>query len=290
MSNSQDVFIDGLQWEYNMTSFSDPTLRSNKLRIIGDTVIQRKDCKILEREFVSCNSRPKREYLYMEDQQVYYYHFNDRKFQPLYDFSLEVGDTTRVRLWGPYLSRGDYMYIKIDSIGSIDFNGHELKDMYYYFGYENNLGEVKFSYWKKFRIIEGVGETDNLFYFVETGFCHGLYVDDLRCFYHPEYGYLNLNNDECSIITSSKDYILEKSSYRIYPNPTKGNIEIIPAENLKMETISILDCTGKTVLENSSIKNKNQLKLNIESLTTGLYILRIKTEDDLIFNERIIKQ
>jgi hypothetical protein len=65
------------------------------------------------------------------------------------------------------------------------------------------------------------------------------------------------------------------SSVDIYPNPTADFITVTISENQKMNTISIIDLTGKLVLTQNNL-NTSFINLNIDFLTSGLYLVRIE--------------
>ncbi len=61
--------------------------------------------------------------------------------------------------------------------------------------------------------------------------------------------------------------------FSIYPNPATNQIEVV-SHNLDIKNISIIDVTGKIILEN---KDSNQ-KINISNLSKGLYFIKIQSD------------
>lgn len=74
----------------------------------------------------------------------------------------------------------------------------------------------------------------------------------------------------------------EEQNIEIFPNPTNGRLEIVGIESAE---IQIFDRLGKIVKE---LNMKNQV-IDISELSSGLYILSIKTENGVI-TKRIIKE
>ena len=76
----------------------------------------------------------------------------------------------------------------------------------------------------------------------------------------------------------------ESKNFKIYPNPTKGiiNLEWIVAENKNYE-ISILDSYGKLILKDENVKS-----IDISEYNNGIYILSIKPEYQNVINNKII--
>lgn len=74
---------------------------------------------------------------------------------------------------------------------------------------------------------------------------------------------------------------LSKIDFSMYPNPTNGILNIKIDENIK--TVEIFNLQGQKIL---SSKNKN---LNINHLNSGIYLVKITTDKNLIGIKKIIK-
>jgi hypothetical protein len=78
-------------------------------------------------------------------------------------------------------------------------------------------------------------------------------------------------------------------SFRVYPNPSKGELFIclneIPQTSFEL---AILDLSGNT-LERKEYSQRKELKLNMEFLRPGIYILQVKS-GSTIEHQRIIIQ
>jgi len=86
-----------------------------------------------------------------------------------------------------------------------------------------------------------------------------------------------LNVQASNLATSE---ITKKSSARIYPNPTSGSVTVKTEKGL--EKYEIFSSSGQKLSEgNSSI-------INVESLTPGIYLIRIYTRDKKMITEKII--
>lgn len=73
------------------------------------------------------------------------------------------------------------------------------------------------------------------------------------------------------------------NSVSIYPNPTSGEVEItFKGFNVSDFAIKVYDNSGKLVLE-----KKNETRLNLSQLSTGLYILNVTTGDNKSINKKI---
>ncbi|MFK7979180.1 MAG: T9SS type A sorting domain-containing protein [Saprospiraceae bacterium] len=77
---------------------------------------------------------------------------------------------------------------------------------------------------------------------------------------------------------------LSNAGITIFPNPTKGNINIL-SKKTPIESVIIYNQSGKVVYENQ----KGNLEfLNIPSLSHGLYILLLKNQEEQYFKKKII--
>ncbi len=74
---------------------------------------------------------------------------------------------------------------------------------------------------------------------------------------------------------------VSKSQTSIYPNPTKGEINIKTDKKIKSSTV--FDLSGKTLLQSTSEK------VNISSFTKGTYLLKVEFADGSTKTEKIIK-
>ncbi|MFY7739707.1 MAG: T9SS type A sorting domain-containing protein [Flavobacterium sp.] len=71
----------------------------------------------------------------------------------------------------------------------------------------------------------------------------------------------------------------------IYPNPTNEILIIENSSNSTIDKITLTDITGKIILE----ENNNFSKMNMENFETGIYILKISS-DNRIYNYKIAKK
>ena len=60
----------------------------------------------------------------------------------------------------------------------------------------------------------------------------------------------------------------------VFPNPTKGNVDVVLAESLVGSNYTLYDLVGKGVLRGKL--NQPNEKINLKNLTNGSYILKIE--------------
>ncbi|MBL4704224.1 MAG: T9SS type A sorting domain-containing protein [Flavobacteriales bacterium] len=74
-------------------------------------------------------------------------------------------------------------------------------------------------------------------------------------------------------------------SIRIFPNPANDQLNIVFPNDLRIDEIVITDIWGKTIL----MENKNIETINISSLPNGIYLMKAKSQNILLY-KKFIKQ
>lgn len=74
-----------------------------------------------------------------------------------------------------------------------------------------------------------------------------------------------------------------KQQLSVYPNPTNGEVNIVSKSNVK--NVQLMDMNGKVIKNFSSVN-----QLNISSVTAGVYLLKITTEDGKSVATKLIKK
>jgi hypothetical protein len=78
------------------------------------------------------------------------------------------------------------------------------------------------------------------------------------------------------------------STFTIYPNPVKSNINIVMSatSTVELKTAQVFDLNGRIVLE-TTISNQS---INVDKLSTGTYILLLKDAEGKHYTEKFIKE
>ncbi|NOX85267.1 MAG: T9SS type A sorting domain-containing protein [Chlorobi bacterium] len=71
----------------------------------------------------------------------------------------------------------------------------------------------------------------------------------------------------------------------VYPNPASGKINISSPETVRQ--IELINYTGQTVLVKQA--NDKKITLNVNGLKPGIYIARVKTENDIVTRKIVLK-
>jgi len=86
--------------------------------------------------------------------------------------------------------------------------------------------------------------------------------------------------------TASNEELNNEKDFLIYPNPINKFLNINTAQS-NVNSISIIDITGKTVYKNDNPNQTNSI--NLSMLYSGIYLIKIYTKSS-VFTKRIIKQ
>ena len=77
-----------------------------------------------------------------------------------------------------------------------------------------------------------------------------------------------------------------KKPFVLYPNPVKDQLSLSFAENNKPESIALYDLSGHLV----GTKRNNMENIDISSVSTGVYMLRVTMKDGTKYHEKILKE
>ena len=74
-------------------------------------------------------------------------------------------------------------------------------------------------------------------------------------------------------------------SLKVYPNPTQAQVYLTATQNLEIEKVTVYNLQGKSLLS----FDKDLETLNVEDLSTGVYLMKIETNRGVI-NKQLIKK
>jgi len=77
----------------------------------------------------------------------------------------------------------------------------------------------------------------------------------------------------------------------LFPNPTNGNVTIQFKEALNAETmISVLDLTGRTVLQTIAAQGQTSQNLSLDHCPAGIYLVRAIRGGRAVWSEKVVKE
>jgi len=292
---SQEVFpLSNAQWTESVTFGENPHSTTTLYRYIlqGDTVIDNiKHSKVYFIPNINKRDTLLFGYFYVKDQVVYYRDSSENPYDgsklryfnicdeyfgkdyPLYDFSLEKGDTTC------YVNCRDRLVVNcVDDTLLID--GVEHTRIFFNNGHnEIDLHE----YW-----LEGIGSTAGLFKHVEkipTGATSYQFV----CFCHSgTVLYLNPAFSECPQADFSSINEIKQDMVNVSYNPTECTISI--SSPYLINRVKIVNASG-ILLQEEQINGKFQAIVHVEHLPeAGVYVAQIIFQDGRTISKKIISK
>lgn len=91
--------------------------------------------------------------------------------------------------------------------------------------------------------------------------------------------------DDSNNVLSVEENNLLASSIGVYPNPARDMVNIV-SNNQQISSVQVYDLLGKEVLNNSQLNNS---QINVSSLSQGVYMLKLNTDDNSVFKKIIIE-
>ena len=85
------------------------------------------------------------------------------------------------------------------------------------------------------------------------------------------------------VVISADVNDLQTNSYKIYPNPTTGNITI---SGNGLHNVEIYDIQGRKLAEYNNINEK--LQINVNNYDNGIYLVRLYSENDVVMVKRLV--
>ena len=77
----------------------------------------------------------------------------------------------------------------------------------------------------------------------------------------------------------------QETGISLYPNPASSALNLQLANNVSIDKIIVVDAMGKIVL----VQNKNANQINVENLTSGIYLIQVYSGDEK-FQTKFIKK
>lgn len=88
------------------------------------------------------------------------------------------------------------------------------------------------------------------------------------------------------LVKNTTDIVNIENKVSIFPNPSNGEFTILSSNN-KITNVEIIDITGKIIT--TEVFNNKTCNLNITACTSGIYTLKIKTNNSVFYEKIIIE-
>lgn len=110
-------------------------------------------------------------------------------------------------------------------------------------------------------------------------------IDQVEDFTEPTVGSTPATGSNCTL---SVNFFEAQDSFRVYPNPTNGTLNIRINNYVGKVTIQVIDINGRVVNEFKNEDFNTEKLLNLNNLQSGIYVLKV-SGDSLNFTQKIIK-
>ena len=94
-----------------------------------------------------------------------------------------------------------------------------------------------------------------------------------------------------SVKDHPKPSVFSDNSVLVYPNPTTGDVKVVIVDqgnsNVNIETVDVYDMFGRKIMSHSANLSP-QTAFNVAHLASGIYFLRVKTDNNMV-TKKLIK-
>jgi len=261
--DDESPFLKDSEWYYEIKC-DDGSVYYQYLRCAGDTTVNGEKAKVVvrtnqiyDKEAVEVT----REYLYEEDDVVYWWNKELEEFTVLYDFGAEVGDEWETKVGGNSIT----VHVDAEKPYQDPNTGRTYRMLVVSDAEDVFSGEI----------ICGIGHTTSLFPERLMNRKGGFVVDGLRCYWNDQLLVLHVSDDDCDAIYSEVHGVEENGTATIvvYPNPTDGALFVIPNTIKQPSTYRITNVMGQTLL--TGTRSADNESIDVSSLPAGMYFLTL---------------
>lgn len=230
----------GTIWHYGTTTSFSSSKDFVKFEVIDTALIGGKMCSVIQhnRSLPACEYQSALDYLYEENNVVYYYLQDSTKFKVLFDFNTIVGGTWLIN------DQSGNVTATVDSIDTVTILGKDLKRLWVTY---TPFSGIKFSS----QIIEKIGEPDAWFNFFgwNRSSCDIETYSGLRCLYNPDLGLYKTGTVDCEYTVGIKNSKNETLNITF----VNGQL-VIKSETQIISSIKLITINGSIFYEDTHVK------------------------------------
>lgn len=243
----------------------------------GTETILGKECRVLKKSGTSCDYRPAIEYIYKENDSLFYYDEEANAFNLLYDFGALQHEIISLPAWEamPF----DSFYIRVDSVSYLLLSADSLRVQHVTYGFKN--GDT-ITYYPlspenpEGMIIEDIGNRSTFFHFAEDGACDGVHIRYLRCYSDAGMIDLKFTEEACDSlpVVASIEEVGKEQLLNVFPNPANEAITIsIPDGQVGYNIYHVF---GKLVhtLNKEILGGRNSIMIDVSNYPSGMYYVK----------------
>lgn len=294
--SAQEFAPYGAEWHYTVIDKLDITYHQAKS--VDSIEIEGKKCRIIEVDHSCFLSDDVIIYSTANGDSVFWYEPNSEKFQLIYAFNAQPGDSWSFAVKSVYydsLSKTDSVVFYVDSIGQRDVNGFLLPELYITSTYTHNSSSVAGPL--TITLIKSIGAKGAIFRILTQGMmlsCHLPSPRQLRCYEDSYIGFYETGiADSCTYEktgTFTGELEEESEEVRLYPNPANNTLNI-SHQNGILRSVVIYDLSGREVLAQPvSDAAEREHRLNLSSLPAGAYVVKVETGDKSVIKKLVVNK
>jgi len=280
---SQEFAPIGATWNFPETFAFSPNQNVISFHSIGDTIIENKSYRIIEKDKWSCLLRfSGNQLIHQRNDSIFHLNKETDQLNLIIDFGSVPGESWFVNKYTD-TDYSDGMQCYVDSIGTLTVNNQQFKLQYVTLKSIMN-GEINEIDPYKTVIIEQIGFLEALFPVSFQGICDGNFEGKLRCYQDNNIGLINFSSEEC-LMTSIKEIHQNSPQVSIYPSPANYEFQVEIDEVERPKSIELFELSGKKVLEVFNTNNAN-----VTSLENGLYLVKITLDNGSALRKIVIEK
>ena len=258
----------GNEWYYEIQNENGSISYQHLEFAANDTTIHHKDVKIIIKTNTLYDKGLRyeevtREYIYQEDNVVYWYNKGEDEFTVLYDFGAVTGDEWVIHVGDETVT------MHVDSVAFVDYEGETYRKMMVLSGADGVFsGEI----------LCGVGHTTS--FFPENLMDKNYRVEGIRCYWNGNVLIQQWSDADCDEVYEQYHTGLEESvvdgKLRVYPNPTTSSLIVITNNANPSNPNFVYKITnpmGQTLIT-GQIQAEYQT-INVTTLQQGLYFITV---------------
>ena len=265
------------EWYYEI-EWENGSVTYQHLECVGDTTIGNERPKIIVRSNTHYDrdgeTEVTREYVYEENNIVYWWNKDLQEFTTLYDLAAEVGDEWEIKVGTESLT------MHVDAVESLDYEGKAYRMLRVSDADELFSGNI----------VCGIGHMTSFFPERLMNRGRDFRVEGLRCYWVEDALLYHNGDEDCDAVYSELHGVEENGpstpsigsgtpgTLSVYPNPANNVlfVEKCHGASLQAPTYRITNLMGQ-ILQQGDLNAETQ-RINIESLPEGMYFISVGDE------------
>lgn len=254
----------------------------NKYKILGDTLISGKtyfkcfsDLNLKDSSFSVTTNMSYYGAIRENNKKIFFINKNSTSEKKIYDFSLNVGDTTQFYFHDYFVNQyedvvlrtfGTTPYFFGRNIYTFSSNLALLGQIITAEGFGNIIYETN--------EIDTIAPSKRVCIIKKNNSAHNIPSSYSQCYQNILDSYVSLNEKN------------NTNNFTVFPNPAKQYFQL-SSDNTKLSSLVIFDIRGEKIKEFQM--NSNTKRIDVAHLESGVYILKITVQDGEVISKKLIK-